>query len=222
MEDHVLATFTRPTEARAAAQRVERELGCPVRLGDTDDVLDALALGQRAEMDDSGPALPAGVMSGPFARGAALWSLVGALAGAVLTLPLGLLVQAGDLPRWQLAGLLMLVGAFAGGSVGFVLGAGRQAVKEGETTPEDPTAVIRVDTPPERADDAIRVLVASGARSTRLVDAPVHRPPASDVETPRPARRADRYETGPGSDDVRRRPLSSQADYDAGFGSDVR
>jgi hypothetical protein len=211
MDDHVLATFTRRAEARAAAEQVARTFpDVAVRLGDTDDELDALVLGQRAEMDESMPAVSVGVMSGPQARGALVWGLVGLVAGALATVPVSLFVTAGDLPRWALGVFLALAGALGLSSATFVLGAARQAVKEGETTPEDPTAVVRVDADRERADEVIRVLVEAGARGARFVDAPVNRPPTSTVEAPRPMRGDPGARAGEGSD------------YDAGFSSDVR
>jgi hypothetical protein len=209
MTEHVLATFTHRGEAEAAARRARQELGGGVRIGDADDEIDALVLGQRAEMDESMGAVSAGVVSGPLARGALTWGPVGAVVGALATVPLALLIDAGDLPRWQVALFVALVGAFAGGTVGFVLGAGRQAVKEGETTPEDPTAVVRADVPTERAGEAIRLFVEAGARSTRLVDRPVSRPPTDDVESPRSVPEGTAERSG------------ERADHDAGFPSDV-
>jgi hypothetical protein len=211
MNEHILATFTHRDEARVAADRARRELpGLVVHLGDTDDDLDAMALGQRAEMDESAPALPVGVVSGPLARGALVWGVVGLAVGALLTVPLALLIDTGELSRGRLILFLAMAGAFAGGTVAFVLGAGRQAVKEGATTPEDPTAVVRVDCPAERADEVIRFFAAAGARRAHFVDAPVSRPPTSEVERPRPIGDDAAAATGPGSD------------YDAGFTSDVR
>jgi hypothetical protein len=210
MNDHVLATFSRRVDARDAAARTERAFpGIHVRLGETDDALDALALGQRAEMDESMPAISVGIFSGPLARGALLWGLVGLVGGAALTVPLALFLDAGDMPRWQLALFLAMAGGLGVSSATFVLGAARQAVKEGETTPEDPTAVVRIDCPPEQADDLLRFLVGTGARHARFVDAPVSRLPSSQVEAPRPIRDDLKAKAGRGSD------------RDAGFRSDV-
>jgi hypothetical protein len=209
-DDHILATFTRRDEAVAAVQAAERAFpGVEVRLGDTDDALDALALGQRAEMAESMPAISVGVMSGPMARGALLWGFVGLVVGALLTWPVSLVVTAGDLPRWQLAIFMAMAGALGLSSATFVLGAARQAVKEGETVPEDPTAVVRMASRPDQAEDRLHFFVEAGARSARFVDAPVARPPTGTVEAPRPAPVDPAANHGEGSD------------YDAGFRSDV-
>jgi hypothetical protein len=209
-DDHILATFTRRDEAVTAVQAAARAFpDAEVRLGDADDALDALALGQRAEMEDSMPAISVGVMSGPMARGALLWGLVGLVVGAVLTWPVSLVVTAGGLPRWQLAIFMAMAGALALSSATFVLGAARQAVKEGETVPEDPTAVVRMASRPEQAEDRLRFFVEAGARSARFVDAPVARPPTDTVEAPRPAPVDPTANHGEGSD------------HDAGFRSDV-
>jgi hypothetical protein len=166
MNDHVLATFTRRADAEVAVERTRAAFpGVAARIGDTDDELDALALGQRAEMDDSMSAIPAGFMSGPMARGALVWGLVGLAA--------------------------------------------RQAVKEGETVTEDPTAVVRADCPREQAGEIVELLIEQGARSARFVDAPVSRRPTSEVEAPRSPHDDPAAHHGDGSDS------------DAGFRSDV-
>jgi hypothetical protein len=210
MKEHVLATFTRRAEAEAAVERTRAAFpGVPVRFGDTDDELDALALGQRAEMDESMPAVPVGVMSGPMARGALVWGLVGLVAGALLSLPVSALTDTGSWPRWQLAAFMALAGALGVSSAMFVLGAARQAVKEGETMPEDPTAVVRADCPPEQAGELIDLLTAQGARRARFVDAPVSRRPTAESEAPRSPHDDPAAHHGAGSDS------------DAGFRSDV-
>ena len=210
MNDHVLATFTRHDDAEAAARAVNRACtGVEARIGGSDDALDALALGQQAEIEESMPAISVGVMSGPMARGALIWGLVGLVVGALLAIPVTLLTDGRGWPGWQLAIFFALAGALGLSSATFILGAAARSVKEGETTPEDPTAVVRVDVSPDRADEVRRVLVEAGARSTRYVDAPVSRPPSSTVEAPRRPPTDPRVLHGTGSD------------YDAGFPSDV-
>jgi hypothetical protein len=210
LDQHVLATFTRRADAEAAvrAARARFPDGRP-RLGDTDDALDALALGQQAEMSESLPVVSTGLFTGPFARGALVWGVVGIVVGAVIGLVLALFIDADDSARWALTAAFAFAGALAISSVTFILGAGRQAIKEGETTPEDPTAVVRVDVAPDVAEPVVALLTESGARSVRLVDAPVPRPPASEVEAPRPSH------PEPRSGSVERR------ESDAGFESDV-
>jgi hypothetical protein len=207
MNPHVLATFTRRPEAEAALETVRRKFpDLPARPGDRDDELDALTLGQRAEMDADVPVVAVGFMSGAFARGALTGAVIGAVVGVVVAVPIALLAGSADTPRTQLALWFGLVGALAVGTVGAVLGAGRQAVREGETTPQDPTAVVRVDTPAEQAKPVIAALVEAGARSARYVDRPVPRRSGADVETPHGLPGA----TAPGSSD--------RSQSDAGFG----
>jgi hypothetical protein len=209
-DEHILATFTRRADAVAAVRSVSDAYpDADVRLGDTDDQLDALALGQQAEMGESMPAISVGVMSGPMARGALVWGLVGLVGGALLAIPLSLVLTAADMPRWQLAIFFALAGALGLSSATFVLGAARQTVKEGETIPEDPTAVVRMASSRDRADERMRFLVEAGARNVRFVDRPVNRPATDTVEAPRPARTDPAADHGEGSD------------YDAGFRSDV-
>jgi hypothetical protein len=210
--EHVLATYTRRVDAVAAARQARRALpdDATIHVGDTEDVLDALALEQRSEMEGTMPAFSAGLLSGPLARGALLWGLIGLVGGAALTLPISFFVSAGDLPAWQLALYLGLAGALGLASATFVLGAARQAVKEGSTVPEDPTAVVRIETTPEHAEDVVKLLVETGARHTRVVDAPVSRVPSSQIEPPRRPR------------DDPSAPFTGHSDYNAGFGSDGR
>jgi hypothetical protein len=209
MNGHLLATFTHQSDALAAVDRAQRELpDADIHIGDTDDALDALVLGQRREMAESIPAPAGGLFSGPFARGALVWGVVGVIIGALMTAPVSLFVDAGDLSRARLALLMAIVGALGLGSAAFVLGAARQAIKEGATMPIDPTAVVRLDGP-GRAEDAIRVLREAGARNTRLVEGPIDRVPTSDVEAPHafPGDPADWF--------------GSRSDSDAGFRSDA-
>jgi hypothetical protein len=211
IQEHVLATFTRRAEAAVAVERAAARFpDGNARLGDDDDALDALALGQEAEVGESTPILAAGIFTGPYARGALLWGAVGALVGAIVGVVLVLLMDAGDGPRWWLVGAFALAGALAVSSYTFVMGAGRQAIKEGETTPEDPTAVVRVDVRVADAQPVVELLGDAGARSVHLVDAPVPRRPTAEVERPRPSRPEPRS----GS---RQRDES-----DAGFRPDVR
>lgn len=185
MTAHVLATFTDRTQARAVVDQARAELpDAEVRLGDDEDALDAMALGQRQEMAESVPVTATGVVSGPFARGAVVWGGIGLVVGAVLAAPFALLIDP-EIPLWSLVLYFAAAGGLALASAAFILGAGRQAVKEGATTPQDPTAVVRVDHPGD-PDEARRWLVAAGARSSHTVDRPVDRAATGDVESPRP------------------------------------
>ena len=67
--DTVIATFTRRADADRAAARVRDELGdVTLAIGEREDVLDALAVNQRAEMGDAAMAPSAGLWSGPMIR----------------------------------------------------------------------------------------------------------------------------------------------------------
>jgi hypothetical protein len=184
METHVVATFARRPEAREALDQInERYPWAHARLGDTDDMLDAMVLSQRAEVAEGLP-VQSGVMSGPLARGALVWGSVGLVVGALIGLAAGLVVSSAGATLGGFIVFFALAGAIGASTVCAVLGAGRQAVKEGETTPEDPTAVVRADTDREHADELIAALSASGARRADFIEGPLPRPAAGDVETP--------------------------------------
>lgn len=205
---HVLATFTRSSEAGEAARAVQQRYpDADVATGDKDDELDALALGGRREMHESVPAF--GLFTGPFLRGALLWGAIGAVVGALLMVPLTAVVTMEGTSRWLIALLLAVIGALALSSAAFVLGAGRQAVKEGATTPEDPTAVVRVDVDADRAEEVIDFFAQYEPRTTRFIDQPVPRRSSDDVEDPRPL------------PDDRDTTHGAGRQYDAGFRSDV-
>src|SRR3954471_2733514 len=138
--EHVLATFSQFREARAAAGALKDEFpDHRSRIGHKDDALDALSLGQETEIDQSLAVVGIGLMSGPNTRGALIWGALGAIIGALLLLPLTWLVDIEGTSLWVVAVAFIAIGALALSSATFILGAGRQAVKEGETTPEDPT-----------------------------------------------------------------------------------
>jgi hypothetical protein len=189
MEPHVLATFSTRADALVAVQEAGRRLpDHEVALAGTDDALDALALGQRDEIDESVPMIAGGLFTGPFARGALVWGIVGFVAGAAFGALFGVFAEPGWASTWQLVLAFAFAGALGVSSATFIIGAGAQAVKEGETTPEDPTAVVRVELDGADPDPIVGVLAEIGARSTHVVDRPVPRPATDDVEAPRPVR----------------------------------
>jgi hypothetical protein len=206
--DHVLATFTRPRRAQEVVRRAGSAFrDHQVRLGDVDDDLDALVLAQRSELGQSIPMVSAGIFTGAQARGAIKWGLIGLVVGALLAAPVALLVHAG--PVWLLALFFAAAGALGLSSATFVLGAAARAIKEGETTPLDPTAVVRVDTGPDEAHAILEFMVEAGARRAWFVEGQVARPPTDELEAPRPLRTDPSITSGGGSDS------------DAGFPSDV-
>jgi hypothetical protein len=207
--DHVLATFTRRHHATVVAERAKEAFrDRDVRLGDVDDDLDALVLAQRAELDQSIPMIAGGIFTGGQARGALVWGVIGLVVGAVIAAPLALLIDT-TIPVWLLMLAFALTGALGLSSATFVLGAAARAIKEGETTPLDPTAVVRVDIGEDDAQEIRRFLVEAGARRAWFVKGEVLRPPTADLETPRPLVTDPSTTSGAGSDS------------DAGFPSDV-
>lgn len=184
LDDHVLGTFTRRDDAEAALRTLDTRFPTATATwGSVDDELDALALGQRAEADESLPMLSSGLFTGPFARGAIIWGVVGLVVGAFVGLAFSWVIDA-EGSQLQLALAFAFAGALAVSSATFVLGAGRQAIKEGETTPEDPTAVVRVDVGSEDTEPVVAALVDLGARHAFVVDRPVPRQATGEVEAP--------------------------------------
>lgn len=192
--DDLIATFTRRDEADRAAARLRAEMPEAVlAVGEREDVLDALAVNQRAELGDpamsqtsatfSGPMLA--LWSGPMMRGAVVGAVLGFLVGAVLALPLLLLVDWPENERGVFVISVAVIGGLALSSATVIIGAVRRAQKEGEFTPEDPWAVVRV-TPPQGGHDEVAALLGdAGARSIQRLQRPVQRHRTDDVETPR-------------------------------------
>jgi hypothetical protein len=183
----VIATFTERDEAQAAARRLDAEGDDTIEvvLGDREDVLDALAVNQRAEIGDAAMAPSVSLWSGPMVRGALVWGVAGLVLGAALALPLLLVVGWPDDDRWLFVASVAAIGALGTSTVTFLVGAVRRAQKEGEFTPEDPWAVVKVRMPDERAAWVTEQLVEAGARSVRRLERAVRRPSSDDVETPR-------------------------------------
>ena len=183
----VLATFTTRHQAGRAAEPLAGRPDLDVSVGRKDDVLDALAVNQRAEVDDA-MTVAVGLWSGPMMRGAVLWGGVGLLVGALLALPFLLVLDWPEDQRWLFGVGIMAAGALGMSSAAFLIGAVRRAQKEGEFTPEDPWAVVGVRVAAGAEDPVIEALTEAGARSVRHLTAPVVRRDSSDVETPRASR----------------------------------
>jgi hypothetical protein len=113
--DTVIATFTRRATAERAAAKVRAELGSDlvVAVGEREDVLDALAVNQRAEIGDAAMAPSVGFWTGPMIRGGLVWGVVGLLAGAVLALPMLLVVDLPEDERWTFVLSVAAIGALA-------------------------------------------------------------------------------------------------------------
>ena len=192
VDGSLMATFTRRDAAGGAAARLRQahpELD--VSVGEEDDALDALAINQRAELDDAAVVGPSAMWSGPMLRGGLAGAAIGFVVGAILILPILLLVDWPENDRVLFVITVAIIGGLAVSVVTFLVGMVRRAQREGEFTPEDPWAVLRVR--PEGGgswdDDVVATVEAElaevGARSIRRVTAPVARPSGDDVETPR-------------------------------------
>ncbi len=171
----VLATFTTRDEAGPAAEPLAGRPGLDVSVGRKDDVLDALAVNQRAEVDDAAMTVAVGLWSGPMMRGAVVWGGVGLLVGAVLALPFLLVLDWPEGQRWLFGLGIMAAGALGVSSAAFLIGAVRRAQQEGEFTPEDPWAVVGVRVAAGAEGPVIEALTEAGARSVRHLTAPVAR-----------------------------------------------
>lgn len=191
MSTTLIATFTRRDEAAGAAERVRAarpEL--EVVVGDQEDALDAMVLNQRAELGSEVAMGPSGPWSGPMARGGLVGAVVGFIVGAILALPLLLVVGWPENERGVFVLGVAVAGGLAVSSATVVIGMVRRAQREGEFTPEDPWAVVRVapssaEWTEGQLEDTTRELADSGARSVRTVHGPVARPATEDLETPR-------------------------------------
>ncbi len=194
MDGSLMATFTRREEAGGAATRLRAaHPDLDVRVGDEEDALDALAINQRAELDDAALVGPSAMVSGPMMRGGLVGAAIGFVVGAVLILPILLLVDWPENDRTLFVIVVAIIGGLATSAVTFLVGMVRRSQREGQFTPEDPWAVVRIR--PEHggpwSEDLVETVSAElaeqGARSVRRVTAPVARPAGDDVETPRVA-----------------------------------
>ena len=192
MDGSVMATFTRREEAAGAATRLrDAHPDLEVTVGDEEDALDALAINQRAELDDAAVVGPSAMWSGPMIRGGLVGAAIGFVVGAVLIMPILLLVDWPENDRGVFVITVAIVGGLATSAVTFLVGMVRRAQREGEFTPEDPWAVVKLQ--PENGaawsdrllDTVEAELAEAGARSIRRVTAPVARLSGDDVETPR-------------------------------------
>ncbi|MDQ2678637.1 MAG: hypothetical protein M3Y51_07825 [Actinomycetota bacterium] len=192
MDGSLMATFTRREAAGGAATRLrDAHPDLDVTVGDEEDALDALAINQRAELDDAAVVGPSAMWSGPMMRGGVLGAVIGFVVGAILILPILLLVDWPEDNELMFVIIVAIIGGLATSAVTFLVGMVRRAQREGEFTPEDPWAVVRIR--PEHGaawnDDLVDTVEAelaeAGARSIRRVTAPVARRSGDDVETPR-------------------------------------
>ena len=112
MDGSLMATFTRREDAGGAAARLrEAHPDLDVTVGDAEDALDALAINQRAEFDDAAVVPPSAVVSGPMMRGGLTGAAIGFVVGAIVILPILLLVDWPENDR----GLFVITVAIIGG-----------------------------------------------------------------------------------------------------------
>lgn len=147
-----------PDVAERAAARIERETGAEVSLGDPASTVKALDNEVRDEADGMVPGIGLGVATASQARGAATWTAVGAVGGAVLGALIGLIPMA-DLSLGTRELIWIIVGVLTGSTIGFVFGGGRQPEIEGDVrdTAHELTITVRADTTAD-ADRAEKVL----------------------------------------------------------------
>ena len=187
--DRLLATFKDRSAADRAAERARQLVGeGAVRVGSTDDILDADSIGQDRQMNEVGSAFSGGVMTGAQARGAYTLGIGCALLGALLLAPLALVIDAGDVPKWALALAFALCGAMGFGAAGFVFGGGRQPEREGELRSTNNDVIIAIEVT-DGDNELEKMLVEAGAVDIVHADGSPSRTPTNQIESP-PARHA--------------------------------
>jgi hypothetical protein len=148
------ATFRTRAAADEAVRRL-REQGVAasgIRVNDTDDRQHMLLRQQQLESERSVPVTGSNLFTPAQAKGALLWTVIGAVVGAVLGGGIGLVVSLGDLSQAASAGVLAAIGALAGGSAGFTYGGGRQPEVDGEV--RDPSVDVTVGVRPTTVEEA--------------------------------------------------------------------
>ncbi|MCB1251010.1 MAG: hypothetical protein R2699_02240 [Acidimicrobiales bacterium] len=161
----LLATFHDLDEAHRAAEAVADAVpDAQVRAGDPDDARDALVAGQQAEMDQSAPTVPGGVVTGAQVRGSVLWGIPTLIVGCLLGLAVGLLVPVGGVSRFAVVVASTAAGGMALSTFGVLMGAPWRSEREGEAAPIlAPDAVVDVSVDDRWRSQIDRALVRSGA-----------------------------------------------------------
>lgn len=156
----VVAVFRTPDAARTAAGAARQAGATDVRVNsDQGDVL-SLQSEMRDEMEHTfiGPG-NVGPFTKEMSKGMSAGTIVGAIVGAVAALPFAV-VDFG-LPVWQRVVIALAVGAFAGSTVGFVLGGGLGARGPAEPLAAEEGTTVVATVAAARLDDVERALANS-------------------------------------------------------------
>jgi hypothetical protein len=158
-QERFVAVYPDREAAARVADRLEGEVGVDrrqVHLDDEADLSVSLYSEMREETGQAWKGGPSGIVTKEQAKGSSLSTVVGALVGAVVLLPVGL-VPFDAVPLGARLALAALLGAVAGSTVGFVAGGGL-----GARGPAVPLAAERgVTLSVDRTDDAVRRQLAT-------------------------------------------------------------
>jgi hypothetical protein len=122
-DKRVVGVYPDEATAQEAARDAEQAGGRDVRVGAPEDEVSSLLGEMREETEQAwgGPAV--GIYTKEMARSVPKWTVLGAVAGAVVALGLNFL-GGGDLEIGARLIIAGLVGAVAGGTIGFLIGGG--------------------------------------------------------------------------------------------------
>lgn len=151
----VVAVFRTPEAAQTAADAARRAGASEVRVdSERGDVL-SLQSEMRDEMEHTfiGPG-NVGPFTKEMSKGLGAGAIIGGLVGAVIALPF-VAIDFG-LPLWQRVVIALVVGAFAGSTVGFVLGGGLGARGPAEPLAAEEGITVVATAAPTRLDDVER------------------------------------------------------------------
>lgn len=144
----LLGVYQDEQAAKEAAERAERA-GAPkdsVAIGRREDEVISMQAEMQEEMDQSWVSPQAGfAYTKESAKGLAVLMPLLAVVGAVLALPLGLVISVGDLPLWLRLLIAAGVGATAGATVALVAGPALGSKNTAEPVAAQRGAVVRVD-----------------------------------------------------------------------------
>lgn len=146
--DVLLAVYSDEHTANSAATAAREAGAVAVRVGERDDVIASLDSEMQEEMTQSWASPQAfGVVPKEAAKGAALGVPLAVIIGMVVALPLAFIPLPGDVQMSMWAKLLIaaIVGATAGGVVGFIASAGFSAMGPAEPMAAERGVTVRVD-----------------------------------------------------------------------------
>lgn len=168
-ERRIVAAFdeeAKADEAARAAQQVAGGEAADVAVGERRDEVASLQGEMREEMDNT---IAGAGNVGPFTKemtkGLTFGVALATPLGAVLALPLAFLPILGDLHVLVRIAIVVAVGAFAGATLGFVLGGGmaQQAEEHGKKLGAERGPVVGVDVDDADAQAVARAMKEAGA-----------------------------------------------------------